>query len=210
MSPKQISEVLFQIFSDEGFAVNGIKVKSESPLVASINSEGGRTTISFENNLPRAEITRLITLYAYIEELVFGEAGGTIKLRNFPDISFGYDKSLLREFLENLNFAYQGEMHNYIDEEYSDTKKRKIATDCLQYANEWATIVSQSGGFCGISSSDKAALKKQCYDFVVENVRKNARERKYGFGIGMYILIFILIPTICKFIVYKLLEKYFD
>lgn len=210
MSPKEISEVLFKIFSDEGFAVNGIKVKSESPLTANINSENGRTTISFGNNFPRAEITKIITLYAYIEELIFEKEGGTIRLRNFPDISFGYGKSLLREFLDHITFADQNDFADCIEQKYSDPTKRKIATDCLQYANEWATIVSQSGGFCGINSSDKIALKKQCQDFVVDNVRRNAREKKYGSVVLTYLLVFIIIPAVARFIIVKLLDKYFD
>ena len=44
--------------------------------------------IKFGENQPRAEITKLITFYAYIEQIVFGEEGGSVKLRNFPDFKF--------------------------------------------------------------------------------------------------------------------------
>lgn len=208
MSPKQISEVLFQIFSDEGFTVNGFKIKSESPLVANFYSENDTTTISFGNNYPKAEITRIITLYAYIEQLVFGKDNGIVRLKNFPDINFGYDKSAILNFLDHLTYAGECEIEKEIEEKYADDTRRKIAKDCLQYATEWATIVSQAGAFAGASNNKKRELKKQCYDFVVENVRKDAKE-KYGSAILTYLLVFIIIPAVARFIIVKLLEKYF-
>lgn len=209
MSPKEISEVLFKIFSDEGFSVNGFKIKSESPLIANIYNEDETTTISFGTNYPRAEVTRLITLYAYIEQLVFRKEGGTVRLKNFPDISFGYDKSSILNFLDHLTYAGECEIEKEIEEKYSDDTRRKIAKDCLQYATEWATIVSQSGGFSGAGPAKKKELKRQCYDFVVENVRKNANEKKYGSVILTYLLVFIIIPAVARFIIVRLLEKYF-
>jgi len=210
MSPKEISEVLFKIFSDEGFSVNGFKIKSESPLVANVYNDGERSTISFGTNYPKAEITRLITLYAYIEQLVFRKDGGTVRLKNFPDISFGYDKSSILDFLDHLTYAgHQCQIEEEIKEKYSDDTKRKIAKDCLQYATEWATIVSQSGGFCEAGPSKRKELKRQCYNFVVENVRENAKEKKYGSVILTYLLVFIIIPAVARFIIVRLLEKYF-
>ena len=209
MSPKEISEVLFKIFSDEGFSVNGFKIKSESPLVANVYNEDEMTTISFGTNYPRAEITRLITLYAYIEQLVFRKEGGTVRLKNFPDISFGYDKSSILNFLDHLTYAGECEIEKEIEEKYSDDTRRKIAKDCLQYATEWATIVSQSGGFCDAGPSKRKELKRQCYDFVIENVKQNANEQKYGSVILTYLLVFIIIPAVARFIIVRLLEKYF-
>jgi len=209
MSPKEISEVLFKIFSDEGFSVSGFKIKSESPLIANVYNEDETTTISFGTNYPRAEITRLITLYAYIEQLVFRKEGGTVRLKNFPDISFGYDKSSILNFLDHLTYAGECEIEKEIEEKYSDDTRRKIAKDCLQYATEWATIVSQSGGFSGAGPAKRKELKRQCYDFVVENVRKEANEKKYGSVILTYLLVFIIIPAVARFIIVRLLEKYF-
>jgi tryptophanase len=209
MSPKEISEVLFKIFSDEGFSVNGFKIKSESPLIANVYNEDETTTISFGTNYPRAEVTRLITLYAYIEQLVFRKDGGTVRLKNFPDISFGYDKSNILNFLDHLTYAGECEIEKEIEKKYSDDTRRKIAKDCLQYATEWATIVSQSDGFSGAGPAKRKELKRQCYDFVVENVRKEANEKKYGSVILTYLLVFIIIPAVARFIIVRLLEKYF-
>ena len=68
MSPQVISDLLFQIFSEEGYSVNGLTVKCQSPLVANIASAGGRTTIDFGNNFPRAEVKKIITPFT---EVVF-------------------------------------------------------------------------------------------------------------------------------------------
>ena len=208
MSPKEISEVLFSIFSDDGYTVNGFKIKSESPLISTVENKDNKVTISFGKNLPRAEITRIITLYAYIEQLVFGEEGGTVRIKNFPDISFGYDKSSIFNFLDQLTYAGQCDIEDEIEKKYSDDTRRKIAKECLQYATEWATIVSQSGGFSNVGSAKKKELKNQCYDFVVENVRRDADE-KYGSVILTYLLVFIIIPAVARFIIVRLLEKYF-
>lgn len=207
MSPKQISEALFSIFSDEGYQVNGITIKSKSPLIGNIYSNDQQTSIKFGNNLPKAEIKRLITLYAYIEEIIFRKDGGVVRLKNFPDISFGYEQSLI-SVLFSEKFSCSREMHELIEETYTDEKKKKIAEKCLHYGTEWATIVSQSGGFAGASSGDKKALKSQCINFVVENVRHDV-EQEYGSVILTYLLVFIVIPAIARFIITRLLEKYF-
>ena len=207
MSPKQVSEVLFSIFSDDGYKVNGITIKSESPLIGNIYSSEQQTSIKFGNNLPKAEIKRLITLYAYIEEIIFRQDGGVVRLKNFPDISFGYEQSLI-SVLFSEKFSCSREMHELIEKTYTDEKKKKIAEKCLHYGKEWATIVSQSGGFAEASSSDRKALRSQCINFVVENVRHDV-EQEYGSVILTYLLVFIVIPAIARFIITRLLEKYF-
>lgn len=207
MSPKEISQILLSIFSDEGYTVQGFKIKSKSPLIANVYNEGSETSIKFGPNLPKAEITRLITLYVYIEEILFKQDGGVVRLKNFPDISFGYEQSLLSVLFSN-NFACDEDLHSLIEETYTDEKKKKIAEKCLHYGTEWATIVSQSGGFAGANSSDKKELKSQCINFVVENVRHDV-EQEYGSVILTYLLVFIVIPAIARFIITRLLEKYF-
>lgn len=207
MSPKEISKILLSIFSEEGYSVQGFKIKSKSPLIANIYSENNETSIKFGQNLPKAEITRLITLYVYIEEILFKQDGGVVRLKNFPDISFGYEQSLLSVLFSN-NFACDEDLQSLIEETYGDDTKKKIAHKCLHYGTEWTTIVSQSGGFAGASSSDKKELKSQCINFVIENVRHDI-EKEYGSVILTYLLVFILIPAIARFIITRLLEKYF-
>lgn len=210
MSPKEISNILLQIFSNEGYKVKGFSIKSESPLVANIFSKGGQTSIKFGTNLPKAEIKKLITLYVYIEELIFREDSGTARLKNFPDINFGYDQSLLSLFFEQ-NFTQHHDIQAAIDKKYScDSRKKKIADKCLQYASEWATIVGKSNGFAENTKSSRKYLRSQCFNFVVDNVRNDLnKEDNYGFGIATYLLVFIIIPAIARFIIVRLLEKYF-
>lgn len=208
MSPKDISEILFSIFNDDGYQIQGFKIKSKSPLVANIYSNELETSIKFGSNYPRVEITRLITLYAYIEEILFRKDSGTIRLKNFPDISFGYEQSLLSVLFSQHSSCDQ-EMLQLIEEKYGNDKTRKkIAEKCLQYGGEWATIVSESVDFSGASDSDRKTLRSECINFVVENVR-NDIEEEYGSVILTYLLVFIVIPAVARFIITRLLEKYF-
>lgn len=206
MSPKEISEVLFQIFSDEGYKVNGFIISSESPLVANIFGDEAQTSIKFGNNRPKASIKKFITLYAYVEEIVLGKTGGSIKLRNFPDINFSYENSLLSFFEEN--FQSHDDLYKEIENKYSDPQKRKIAHKCLQYGTQWATIVSNSGGFCDLDATSRRSMRSDCINFVIENVKHDV-EQEYGSVILTYLLVFIVIPAIARFIITRLLEKYF-
>ena len=209
MTPKEVNEIFNKIFS-EGYNVKGITIESKSPVVANIFHHEGATRIEFGANNPKAVIKKFITFYAYIEEIYLGPEKGSLKLRNFPDINFTYETGVsILSFLE-AQFSENSDIKDLIETKYSCSRDKKIAGSCLQYAEQWATIVSHSGGFADARECDKKRLKSECYKFVVDNVRRDAKEQRFGFGIGMYILIFILIPTICKFIVYKLLEKYFD
>ena len=209
MTQKEVSEIVNSIFTD-GYDINGVTIQSESPVVAHILNEEGSTRIDFGSNNPKAVIKRFITFYAYIEEIYLGKDKGSIKLRNFQDINFTYETGVsILSFLE-AQFSENSEMKDLIEEKYSCSRDKKIAESCLQYAEQWATIVSRSGGFADTRECDEKRLKSECYKFVIDNVKRDAKEKRFGFGIGMYLLIFILIPTICKFIVYKLLEKYFD
>ena len=99
MSPKEISEVLFQIFDGDGYKVNGFTIQSQSPLIANIFGDQNQTSIKFGQNKPRASIKKLITLYAYVEEIVFRKEGGSIKLKNFPDIE------KLKDATRDIKFA---------------------------------------------------------------------------------------------------------
>lgn len=211
MSPKEISEVLFSIFSDDGYQVGNFNIQSQSPTVANVFSDEQHTSIKFGQNRPKASIKRFITLYAYIEEIVFRKEGGSVKLKNFPDINFSYEKSLISFFEQQFGsdeLKDNASLAQEIDRKYTDSKKNKIAHQCLQYGTEWATIVSSSGGFAGINNSSKKELRSKCIDFVVENVRHDV-EQEYGSVILTYLLVFIIIPAVARFVITKLLEKYF-
>lgn len=210
MSPKEINVALRNIFNGNGLDAKGFKIKADTPVNALITHEENVTKIVFSENLPRAEITKIITLKAYIEQITFGEEGGSIKLRNFPDIHFGYDSNSLLEFLEK-NIPYNfGSMDNQIEEKYSDGNKREIAKKCLQYAREWSTMSMSAGvNFADASSCEKKALRKDCYNFVKENVEEDVR-KKYGSVFLMFILLTVILPAIIQWVVHKVLDELFN
>ena len=104
------------LFNGNGIEVKGFKIKAESPCVANISHGNNTTIIKFGENQPRAEITKLITFYAYIEQIVFGPQGGSVKLRNFPDFSFGYGDSA--DTLKFCNFN-NADIYAEIEGKYS-------------------------------------------------------------------------------------------
>ncbi len=210
MSPKEINIALRNIFNGNGLEAKGFMIKADSPVETNITHEDNTTIIKFEGNLPRAEITRFITLKAYIEQITFGEDGGSIKLRNFPDIHFGYDSNSLLEFLEK-NIPYNfGSMDNQIEEKYSDGNKREIAKKCLQYAREWSTMSMSAGvDFSNASSCQKKALRKDCYNFVKENVEQDVKN-KYSSVFLMFVLLSVILPAIIQWIVHKVLDELFN
>jgi hypothetical protein len=207
MSPEDISKALFKVFNDEGLEVKGFKIKSKSPLVANIHNSDEKTIIKFGENYPKAEITRIITLYAYIEEIVFGKDGGSIKLKNFPDIHFAYSDSVLSLIKENFGDSHAIDCE--IDKKYSCPSENEIAKKCLQYANEWATICSQAGvDFSESNHFEKQELRRSCYNFVKDNVEEEAKE-KYKSVFLTFILVTIILPAIISWVVGKILDELF-
>lgn len=213
MSPKLISDILLQIFSDEGYKVNGLTVKCKSPLVANISSAGGKSSIDFANNFPRAEVKKIITLYVYIESVVFGEQGGSIKLKNFPDINFGYDTDTLLEFLSknvpSIKFGDE-QITDDIQAKFKDPNKQKIAEKCLHYVKLWSTI-STAGGtdFANASYSEKRELRRQCIEFVKDNVTDEIKA-EYSSVFLTFILITVIIPAIISWVVHRILDELFN
>ena len=207
MSPQKVNEYLQNLFSDEGLSVNGIKVKAESPLNINIHNEQGVTEINFGSNKPKAEIKRFITFRAYIEGVSFRESGGSIKLQNFPDLNFSYERnSILDLFTEN--FCYSFEMENEIDKRYSDKNKKEIAKMCLQYAEEWAKISQNSVDFANANSLERYELRRNCYEFVKSNVEQEAKE-KYGSIFLTFVLLYVILPAIISWVVHRILDKMF-
>ncbi len=210
MSPKEINIALRNIFNGNGLEAKGFLIKADSPVNTDITHENNTTIIKFSENLPRAEITRLITLKAYIEEITFSEDGGSIKLRNFPDIHFGYDSNSLLDFLgKNIPHNF-GSMDNQIEEKFCDGNKREIAKKCLQYSEQWATMCMGKGvTFDNADYFDRYTLKDQCYNFVYDNVVEDA-EKKYGSILLTWIFLYVILPVIIRWIINRFLDKLFD
>ena len=72
MSPKQIYEIISDLFTGKGIIVKGFKITTKTPTIAAVRYDNEIAEITFGENQPKAEITRLITIYAYIEKIVFG------------------------------------------------------------------------------------------------------------------------------------------
>ena len=51
MSPQEISEILFKIFSNDGFKVGGLTIKSMSPINGNIISSADETIIKLAREM---------------------------------------------------------------------------------------------------------------------------------------------------------------
>ena len=83
MSPQEINVMLRNLFNGNGVELKGFKIKAESPLDTKVTHVDNTTTIVFVGKLPRVEIVKkLFTIKCYIEQIVFGQEGGSIKIKN--------------------------------------------------------------------------------------------------------------------------------
>ena len=206
MSPREIYQSISSIFNGEGIVVKGFKVTSKTPTVANITYGADIAEITFGQNQTKAEITRIITMYAHIEKIVFGPEGGSIKLRNFPDFSFGYGEEVTHKFVRFDN----SDIYAEIEGKYAKKSYKDIAKKCLQYSEEWATMSMCNGiTFDNADYFDRWKLKDQCYNFVHDNVLEDA-EKRYGSIVITWIFLYIILPTIIKWIINRFLDKLFD
>ena len=206
MSPREIYQSIASLFNGEGIIVKGFKVTSKTPTVANVTYGADIVEVTFGQNQPKAEITRIITMYAHIEKIVFGPEGGSIKLRNFPDFSFGYGEE---ETIKFANFD-NSDIHAEIEGKYAQKSYKDIAKKCLQYSEEWATMCMGRGiTFDNADYFDRWQMKDQCYDFVHDNIVEDA-EKKYGSIVITWIFLYIILPTIIKWIINRFLDKLFD
>ncbi len=210
MSPQEINVMLRNLFNGNGVELKGFKIKAESPLDTKVTHVDNTTTIVFVGKLPRVEIVKLFTIKCYIEQIVFGQEGGSIKIKNFPDINFGYDSNSFLDFLgKNIPYNF-GSMDNQIEEKFGDRNKQKIAKKCLQYAQEWSKICMSAGvSFADSNACTKKALKKECYEFVKSNVEEDVKE-KYGSVFLTFILLTVILPAIISWVVHRVLDELFN
>lgn len=203
MSPKEAKELLSNMFSEDGGEVNGVKIYAKSPSSFVISeNEDKSILIYFPKQKPTASVKRLITISVVVESVLLKEEHAVLEFKNFPKIPIPYDgffgipsKVDVRSIQKTISQKYSG-------------KKEKIANLCLFYGDEWARISSQATCFRSASCAEKKILKKQCIDFVTENVKKDM-EQQYGSVILTYLLVFIVIPAVARFVITRLLEKYF-
>ncbi len=210
MSPKQINVALRNIFNGNGLEINSVKIKSDSPCDVNVSYNNNNTTIKFLKNLPKAEIKRFITFSAYIEGIYFGEKKGSIKLKNFPDLFFGYEETTsLLSLIEN-NF-YSLDFDREVEEKYTSKEHQRIAKKCLHYAREWTTI-SMNGGvdFKSAGYLKRYDLRRKCYDFVKENIKNDlAEEKEYSSILLTFLFFSVILPAIVTWIVHRVLDELF-
>jgi hypothetical protein len=205
MDLKNIYSILDQLFSS-GFSVNNIKIKCATPSNIKITHTKDSVYFSFSDNLPSAEVYKFITLKLSVEGISFGKTGGVIKLKNFPDISFDYEKKhTFGSEVKQVNFDDIDE-EKEINAAFKSQSKRKIASRCLQYAKDWATIASLNGvQFSDCDKFDYFVLKNKCYYFVEDQIR-NDNELQYGSFISIFIL-GIILPAIIKWAVERVIRS---
>lgn len=207
MDLKNIRDIVYQIFSDSGYMFNNMNIKFPQPLNISITKKNDIISLDFIDNCPKVSWKRIITLSAHISGISLGKDGGTIKLRYLPDIDFSYEKTQEQLFGDSYDFS---SIEEEISKEYQDDERQKLAKRCLHYGAEWARIASRSNaGLSYATPSEQKLLKKQCKDFIRDNI-KNEDEKLHGSAILTFILLYVLLPVILKFIVEKIFRKIFE
>ena len=206
MRPEELRAALSNIFSSNGFIINGFNIKCETPLDIKLEHKDDSVIITFGNNAPKASIKKIITISVIVEQICLQETGGYIKFKYFPQIKFSYDK-VFGDTTNNINLD---SIYLEIDNKYSDNQDREVARMCLRFANEWATICQSSGvNFASSDFKTRRKLKKECYSFVEENVRKDL-DKKYGSIILTWLFFYIALPMIIKWIVAKVLSRLYS
>jgi len=202
MELQKIKGIIDEIFTN-GYRINNILIHCSSPAKITVTQSEAGTYFKFEDNLPSAQIEKIIKLKIYVEGISFGQNSGIIKLKNFPDMHFDYEQNkAFGAMPRELDF---GDIDKEIEQKFSGQARRKIAKKCLQYAESWATIASLNGVvFDSVDKYDKFVLKNQCYYFVEEQV-KNDKELQYGTVISIFVLGLIL-PAIIKWAVDRVIR----
>lgn len=203
---KQIRDIVYQIFSSSGYSLNNMNIQFPQPLDIKITKKNESIMLDFISNIPKVSMKKFITITAYVKGLDLHPNGGTLKLRYLPDINFDYGASQELMFGQYMDFS---SIEEEIASEYKDEERKKLASRCLQYGREWATIASQNPDFAQSSVSEQKRLKQQCKNFIRDNI-KNEEEQKYGSAILMFILIYVLLPVVLKFIVERIFKKLFN
>ncbi len=202
MDLKNIHSTLCKLFSN-GYDVNNIKITCDTPTRIEITKDQNNIYFTFGGDLPKAEINKFLTFKLYLEGISFGENGGVIQIKNFPDIPFNYDAGTLFGSIKEPVFKNADEE---INARFKSESKRKIASKCLHYAEAWATIASLNGvRFDTSDRFDRFVLRNKCYYFVEEQIKKD-KELQYGTFVSIFILGLIL-PAIIKWAVERVIRS---
>lgn len=204
---KEIKEIIDSIFSSVGYTVNNLNIQFPQPLdIKIVSNENKEISLDFTKSLPKLSWKRFINITAWVQGLSLGETSGVLKLKYLPDVKFSYDDHS-KLFGHNPDLS---DIESDIEYEYTDEDQKKLAKKCLHYANEWATISSQSGlVFSECSPRARKQLKQSCKKFVVDNI-KNDKEIIAGSVILTFLLLYVVLPVVLKFVLERLFKKLFN
>jgi hypothetical protein len=209
---QQIKDIANLIFSQGGYDVKdkNINISFPQPLDIKITKVNDDISIGFTSSLPKVSWKKLITLSTWIQGVTFGKDGGTLRLKYLPDIKFAYDQDAKSIFSEMPSYNFS-EVQQDIEAEYGDdSERKKIATKCLQYASEWATIASQNNvDFSQADANSARKLKKECKDFVMYNFKQD-EEIRYGSIFLTFLLLYVVLPVVLKFVLERIFQKLFN
>lgn len=203
---KQIRDIVYQIFSSAGYSINNMNIQFPQPLDIKITKKDESISLDFTSNIPKVSMKKFITISAYVKGLTLHPNGGTLKLRYLPDINFDYNQSKEAIYGQSIDFS---SIEQEILQEYKDDERKNLASRCLQYGHEWATIASQNPDFYSSSPINQRKLKQQCKNFIRNNIEDEEKNR-YGSVILTFILIYVLLPVVLKFVVERIFKKLFN
>lgn len=203
---QQVRDIVYQIFSSSGYSMNNMNIQFPQPLDIKITKNGESISLDFISSIPKVSMKKFITITAYVQGLALHPTGGTLKLKYLPDINFDYNKSQELMFGQTIDFS---SIEEDIALEFKDEERKNLASRCLQYGREWATIASQNPDFAQSSVSEQKKLKQQCKNFIRDNI-KNEEEQKCGSVILTFILVYVLLPVVLKFVLERIFKKLFS
>lgn len=209
MDVSYIKKIVEEVFSKSGYKVDKFTLFCPSILDVRINKIDDGISFDFTKVMPSVRTKKLlIPITAYVEGIFLGKLGGTIKLKYFPDFEFKYSGFEQNNF-GSAHHVDLSDIKSCIAREYPDKQRRKIANLALQYANEWATIVSHNGvDFSRYDKKNKKLLAENCQKFVHENI-VNSKEIEAKSAILTFILVYLILPSVISWVVKKFLDSFF-
>lgn len=211
MDISEVKNIVDQVFSDDGFKFLNFFVSCPKSFDMKLNKDKEGINIDFSKDMPHVRTKKfLIPVTVYIEGVFLGASSGSIKLKYFPDIHFDYETFSEERFGSTQRNINLDSFNNQINKQFADEERRKIAKIALQYANEWATIVSQAGvNVRDCEKIDRAKLRKDCENFVLDNIR-NSKEIEAKSAILSFILLYFVLPAVISWVVKKFLDNFFN
>jgi len=214
MTVSEIKNVVNKVFSKEGFRFLNFSFVCPNNIDVTLKKDSNSLNIDFTQEMPYIKVKKmLIPMTIYVEGLFLREESGSIKLKYFPDIYFEYEA--LNEGQENFsskppidNNAELEQCYDEIAKKYPDEERRMIARLSLQYTKQWVEILKTTRNDSKeLSVVQKDSLKRDCENFVIENVKKSKKVKARS-AILSFVLLYIIIPSVVNWVVKKFLERF--